>query len=62
MQAVGGSITKSETQLAKQADLNKVANANYNQQILEEKEHFIRLKEFEDLCDKNDDLRARLGV
>ena len=34
--------------------------AQYNESILREKDHFKRIKEFEDECDKNDELRSRL--
>lgn len=34
--------------------------ASYNESILREKDHFKRIKEFEDECDKNDELRSRL--
>jgi hypothetical protein len=34
----------------------------YNESILKEKDHFRRIKEFEEECDKNDELRAKLGM
>lgn len=38
-------------------DQNMKANKTYNENILAEKEHFLRLKEFEEECDRNDELR-----
>ena len=38
---------------------SKKASIIYNQNILAEKEHFLRLKEFEDQCDFNDELRLK---
>jgi len=35
--------------------INKV----YNENILAEKDHFLRIKEFEDECDRNDELRMK---
>ena len=35
------------------------ANKVYNDSILTEKNHFLRIKEFEDECDRNDELRAK---
>ncbi len=34
--------------------------AQYNESILREKDHFKRIKEFEDECDKNDELRSKM--
>ena len=34
--------------------------AQYNESILREKDHFKRIKEFEDECDRNDELRTKL--
>lgn len=33
--------------------------ASYNDSIVREKDHFKRIKEFEDECDKNDAMRAQ---
>ena len=38
-------------------DKNIEINKTYNESILAEKEHYIRLKEFEDECTRNDELR-----
>lgn len=35
-------------------------HTNYNESIMKEKEHFKRIKEFEEECDKNDELRQRM--
>ena len=32
----------------------------YNESIFREKEHFKRIKEFEEECDKNDELRSKM--
>jgi hypothetical protein len=34
--------------------------ASFNESILREKDHFKRIKEFEDECDKNDALKSSL--
>lgn len=35
------------------------ANKTFNDDILAEKEHFKRIKDFEDECDRNDELRTK---
>ena len=40
-------------------DYQKV-QTQFNDSILKEKDHFKRIKEFEDECDKNDEYRARI--
>jgi len=34
-------------------------NKAFNENILAEKDHFLRIKEFEDHCDRNDELRMK---
>jgi len=34
--------------------------SNYNESILKEKEHYRRIKEFEEECDQNDELRKKM--
>jgi hypothetical protein len=36
-------------------------NGTYNENILKEKDHYKRLKEFEEECDRNDELKAKLS-
>ena len=59
VQAIHSNIEKSQKQVsdqrAEQAKVNKVFTEN----ILAEKDHFLRIKEFEDQCDRNDELRAK---
>jgi hypothetical protein len=53
-------ITNSVNNLNKlKGDYTRV-NTSYNENILKEKEHFKRIKEFEEECDKNDELRSKL--
>ena len=33
------------------------ASKVYQENIMQEKDHFLRIKEFEDECDRNDELR-----
>lgn len=60
LQAIKNNIEKSvkacEDMKQEQIKVNKV----YQENILQEKEHFLRIKEFEDECDKNDELRAKM--
>lgn len=48
--------------------LNKFKNdyqrvqAAFNDSILKEKDHYRRMKEFEEECDLNDELRTKLGI
>ena len=53
-------ITTSSDSLNKlKIDYQRV-QASFNESILREKDHFKRIKEFEDECDKNDELRSKL--
>jgi hypothetical protein len=38
---------------------NQKSSKNFNSNILAEKDHFKRIKEFEDECDRNDELRQK---
>ena len=38
---------------------NQKSSKNFNGNILAEKDHFRRIKEFEDECDRNDELRQK---
>ena len=40
---------------------NAKVSKTYNDNILQEKDHFLRLKQFEDECDRNDELKVTLG-
>ena len=52
------SISQSSESLNKlKVDYQRV-QAQFNESILREKDHFKRIKEFEDECDKNDQIRA----
>lgn len=53
-------ITTSTDNLNKLKTDSSRVHQSYNDSILKEKEHFKRIKEFEEECDKNDELRQRL--
>ena len=60
LEIIEKSITASTDSLSKlRLDYQRV-QASYNESILREKDHFKRIKEFEDECDKNDELRSKL--
>ncbi len=52
-------VTSTEQMGKLKLDYQRV-QAQYNESILREKDHFKRIKEFEDECDKNDELRSKL--
>jgi hypothetical protein len=57
---VDKNITNSVDSLNKfKTDYQRVQNL-YNDSIMKEKDHYRRMKEFEDECDKNDEFRAKL--
>lgn len=59
LSAIQTNIDKSHKQVAElRADQMK-SNKTFNENILAEKEHFKRIKDFEDECDHNDELRAK---
>lgn len=59
LSAIQTNIDKSHKQVAElRADQMK-SNKTFNENILAEKEHFKRIKDFEDECDVNDELRAK---
>lgn len=64
IQNVLGIIDKNINQSSDSLNKLKVdyqrVQASYNESILREKDHFKRIKEFEDECDKNDALRAQI--
>ena len=49
-----------ETMRKLRQDNNKV-NQSYNDSVMKEKDHFKRIKEFEEECDKNDDMRKKIS-
>jgi len=54
-------IGQSTDQLTKlRQDYSKVQQS-YNESIIKEKEHFKRIKDFEEECDKNDEYRKRMS-
>ena len=54
------SISQSSESLNKlKVDYQRV-QAQFNESILREKDHFKRIKEFEDECDKNDQIRTSM--
>ena len=60
LEIIDKNIVQSTEQMSKlRLDYQRV-NASYNESILREKDHFKRIKEFEDECDKNDELRSRI--
>lgn len=60
LEIIDKTINQSQDAMAKLRLDNQRVQAQYNESILREKDHFKRIKEFEDECDKNDELRARL--
>jgi hypothetical protein len=57
---VDKNITNSVDNLNKlKTDYQRVQNL-YNDSIMKEKDHYKRMKDFEDECDKNDEFRAKL--
>lgn len=60
LKIIDQSITQSTEAMSKlRVDYQRV-QAQYNESILREKDHYKRIKEFEDECDKNDELRSKL--
>jgi hypothetical protein len=60
LKIIDQSIASSTEQMTKlRVDYQRV-QAQYNESILREKDHFKRIKEFEDECDKNDELRSKM--
>ena len=55
--ALEKNIEKTMAQVQGLRDQNIKVNKTYNANILAEKEHYLRLKEFEEECDRNDELR-----
>lgn len=55
-------MNKSKDMLEKQQGLSTTTAQKFNSSIFEEKEHFLRLKEFEELCERNEEYRQRLGM
>lgn len=60
LKIIDQSITTSTEAMNKLRVDYQRAQASYNESILREKDHFKRIKEFEDECDKNDELRSRM--
>ena len=57
--AISGNITKSQQQVDAQRQQNVEVGKGYNANILAEKEHYLRLKEFEDQCELNDQYKGQ---
>lgn len=60
LKIIDKSIEQSTEAMGKlRVDYQRV-QASFNESILREKDHFKRIKEFEDECDRNDEFRAKL--
>ena len=57
--AIKNNIEKSKSQVDNHRQDQMKVSKVYNDSILTEKNHFLRIKEFEDECDRNDELRAK---
>ena len=60
LKIIDQSISQSTESLTKLRVDSQRVQAQYNESIMREKDHFRRIKEFEDECDKNDELRSKL--
>jgi chromosome segregation ATPase len=60
LKIIDQSISQSTESLNKLRVDSQRVQAQYNESIMREKDHFRRIKEFEDECDKNDELRSKL--
>jgi hypothetical protein len=58
LKIIDQSISQSTESLTKLRVDSQRVQAQYNESIMREKDHFRRIKEFEDECDKNDELRS----
>jgi len=60
LKIIDKSIDQSTEAMGKlRVDYQRV-QASFNESILREKDHFKRIKEFEDECDRNDEFRGKL--
>lgn len=60
LKIIDKSIEQSTEAMGKlRVDYQRV-QASFNESILREKDHFKRIKEFEDECDRNDEFRGKL--
>ena len=56
LQAIHANIEKSQKQVNSLMEDQVRHNKTFNDNILAEKGHYLRIKEFEDECDRNDEL------
>lgn len=59
--AIKANIERSQKQIEIHRADHQKTNKVYNENIIAEKDHFKRIKEFEDECDRNDELRQKRG-
>lgn len=59
---IGQNVQQSKNKLEQCKQDYKSVQTQYDECIRMEKDHFKRIKEFEIACDKNDELRAKLGM
>jgi len=60
LQAIRMNIDKSQKMVESLHQDHVKANKAFNESILSEKDHFKRIKEFEDQCDLNDEMRRKI--
>ena len=60
LQAIHANIEKSQSSVNDRKQEQMKYNKAFNENILAEKDHFLRLKEYEDEMDRNDELNAKM--
>lgn len=58
LEIIEKNVGVSSDALSKSRQEYQRVQAQFNESIIKEKEHFRRIKEFEEECDKNDELRS----
>jgi len=59
---VGQNVVTSQGKLDRCRNEYRQVQTQFDECIFAEKDHFTRIKEFEAACDKNDELREKLGM